>query len=116
MEPVAAFAAYLAVSLGPQGQIAPPLPPPDTPLPGIAGTYDPVVAQTVHDAREDIDRRRDDGELSKEEARLLDREAGRISELAEAYALDGQLSESERRDLQFHAQVVAERANLPKPR
>jgi hypothetical protein len=116
MGPFAAISAYLAASLGGYGQIAPPLPPPIMPLPTTAGTYDPVVAQTIHEAEDDIDRRRDDGELTKAEARRLDREAGRVHDLAEFYAADGRLSESERRDLQFHAMVVADRAELPRPR
>jgi hypothetical protein len=114
MASATAFTTVLAIALGSQGEIAPRSPPP-LPDPGIHESYDPELADLIHDARQDIDRRRDQGELTKPEARRLNREASRIDELADFYARVG-LSEFERHDLRFHAHVAAERAQLPRPR
>lgn len=114
MGPLTAVATLFAITLGGQDEVAP-RSPPSSPHPGISDTYDPIVADSIHDARQEIDRRRDNGELTKPEARRLNREASRVDELAEFYARDG-LSDFERRDLQFHANVAAERARLPRAR
>ncbi|MBJ7439704.1 MAG: hypothetical protein JHD35_11855 [Sphingopyxis sp.] len=78
-------------------------------MPGISDTGTMSGQSTVgHDLRETRTRIRDgrnEGQLSRREARALRREAGQISTLADRYARDG-LSDSERRELEMRAQVL----------
>lgn len=143
MRSTAVVLVLLALPLAAQAQIAPPQAAPDTRLPGIAGpqstgddrsrrirqiverqrdarsihrsdvAYDPAVAHELHEIYEDIDRRRDNGELTKREARQLRHEASRIAALSDLYAVDG-LSTSERSELRLHASVLTSRTNAPR--
>jgi len=115
MRSIAAAVILLAMPLAAQAQIAP-RQPGGARLPGLievrASPRDPVAEREVRDARRDIERRRDNGELTKREARRLRREADRIDALSDRYARDG-LSAAERSELQLHAQVFANRADPP---
>jgi len=92
-----------------QAQFMPRTPPPGERIPGIVDMRTLPGGSTLdHDLRETrarIDRGREDGDLSKREARELRREARQISSLAERYARDG-LSDSERRELDMRTQVL----------
>lgn len=143
MRSIAAAVVLMALPFGAQAQMASPQTAPGTRLSGIAGpagdttdrsrelrriverqrhasrindtsgAYDAAVSRELHEAYEDIDRRRENGELTKREARQLRREASRIAELSDIYALDG-LSHAERSELRMHASVLASRANAPR--
>ncbi len=102
-------AALFLAPLGAQAQFMPRAPTGSDRMPGITdmGTR-PAGSTFGHDLRETrerISRGRDDGALSKREARGLRREASQISSLAERYGRDG-LSDSERRELEMRAQVL----------
>src|SRR4051812_27535882 len=57
------------------------------------------VGRQVHDVHERVRRARDNGLISRQEARRLNREARAIEHMAERYAADG-LSQSERDELE----------------
>ena len=80
---------------------------PDSQLPA------PPVGAEVRQIRDRIDRLRDNGLLSRREARRLDREARRIGHAAYRYARDG-LSASERSELRSRAAVLREEVNRPR--
>ena len=101
--------ALFLVPAGAQAQFMPRAPTGSERMPGITdmGTR-PASSTPGHDLRETrerIGRGRDDGTLSKREARGLRREAGQISSLAERYARGG-LSDSELRELEMRTQVL----------
>jgi hypothetical protein len=87
-----------------------------TRLPGSVevhvGTSDAMVAHDLREARRSIERRRDNGELSRREARQLRREARLITRLSYRYGHDG-LSASERRELTLRANVLRAQAAAP---
>ena len=89
-----------------------------TRLPGSVdihiGAGDPVVAQDLREARRSIERRRDNGELSRREARRLRREARLVATLAHRYGRDG-LSDAERRELALRANALRARSESPLP-
>jgi len=88
--------------------VAGPAPVPQ-PMPGIAdrGTLPstPSLGHQLGEARERIKAGRARGELTKQEARALRRDAAMIETLADRYGADG-LSESERRELDMRAEVL----------
>jgi hypothetical protein len=113
--------ASIVLSLAVQAQAAAPLPAAGLRMPGIVESpgsrrmpglvevhaeLDRSAYRTdLRAARRHIDRRRRSGELSRREARQLRREVAMIATLAHRYGRDG-LSESERRELDMHAQTV----------
>ena len=121
MPSAALVVASAILSLAVQAQLASVQPPGGARVPGIVerpgsvrlpGTIevqprasDPAVERELRAARRDIDRRRENGELSRREARQLRRESRRIEHLAERYARDG-LSDSERQQLELHAKAL----------
>jgi hypothetical protein len=131
---VVAALLLLVVPVGVQARIQPQSAPPETGrLPGIAergppgsvrlpgmvefraSSSDPFVAHELREAREDIERRRDSGELSRREARALRREARRVERLSYRYGRDG-LDTAERRELELRATVLSAQASAPRPR
>ena len=131
-----AVLASVALSLAVQAQVAPGHPPGSVHVPGIVetpgsvrlpitvevrsdGSGNSTYRRDLDDALDEIDRRRENGELTRREARQLRREAAMIDNLAERYGRDG-LSDSELRDLEMHAQTLRSqavvRAARPSPR
>jgi hypothetical protein len=92
-------------------------PPGSVRLPGMievrAGIYDRAVAHDLREARETIERRRKNGELSRREARRLRREVRLIARLAGNYGRD-ETSEPERRELELRAQTLLSRSGAPR--
>ena len=88
-----------------------------TRLPGSVdihiGAGDPVVAQDLREARRSIERRRDNGELSRREARQLRREVRVVERLTYRYGHDG-LRADERRELALRASVLRARSEAPR--
>jgi hypothetical protein len=84
-----------------------PVPPP-APFIGTSRSPGPGVARELRDVRSRIERARDEGQLSKREARQLRREARLIGRLADRYAAGG-LSPAERGELGTRAQVLRSR-------
>lgn len=85
-------------------------PPVERPLSPIAvdgGLTAPAPWREVSDIRRRIDSGRDAGALSRREARRFDREARRISVMADRYGEDG-LSMPERRELEARTRVLRE--------
>ena len=132
MRSITAVLVLLALPLPAHAQMAPQQAPGSARLPGIsgahpsraiaerrpiethashsAGAYDPAVAKEIDDALDDIERRRDNGELTRREARRLRREVGRVADLSDLYGHDG-LSDAERSELRLHASAASTRAN-----
>ena len=75
----------------------------------------PSVQRELRQARESIERRRENGELSKGEARSLRREAARVEARQERYARDG-ISDHELRELELSARTLLYRAQNPAAR
>ncbi|RKF21846.1 hypothetical protein D6851_07465 [Altericroceibacterium spongiae] len=78
------------------------------------------VVYSTNDARDEIEKGRDTGTLSKEQARVLKKQATRIDNVRDRYAVDG-LSDSERRDLDFQSRALesitkAQRFQIPDKR
>ena len=90
-----------------------------TRLPGAVdirvGAGDPVVAQDLRETRRTIERRRDNGELSRREARQLRREVRVVERLTYRYGQDG-LRADERRELALRASVLRARSEAPRSR
>ena len=90
-----------------------------TRLPGSVdihiGAGDPVVAQDLRETRRTIERRRDNGELSRREARQLRREVRVVERLTYRYGQDG-LRADERRELALRASVLRARSEAPRSR
>ena len=78
---------------------------------GIA-RIDREVEHDLGDALRSIEARRENGELSRREARALRREARAIATVGRRYARDG-LTDGERGELRTRARVLRERAQLP---
>ena len=76
---------------------------------------DPFVAHDLREARETIERRRDNGELTRREARRLRREVRLIDRLQYRYGADG-LRPDERAELALRAQELRSRAAAPTAR
>ncbi|MBN8844083.1 MAG: hypothetical protein J0H88_12640 [Sphingomonadales bacterium] len=66
---------------------------------------EPSIGRELLKSREQIQRAREDGNLTKQEARSLRREARQIDALAERYSADG-LSDSERRELDMRVRAL----------
>ena len=117
MGTIAATMVFLAVSISAQGDIAPRTPPGSVRLPGVVEVRaDPasrVVARDLRETRETIERRRENGELSRREARTLRREVRLVAHLAARYARDG-MSEGERRELELRSDVLRSRSAAPR--
>ena len=119
--PIGARAGITSQGAAPTGRlpgIAEPAPG-TTRLPGMIQfrhtEADPFVERELREAREDIERRRDNGELTRREARRLRREARLVARLAYRYGHDG-LSGSERRELELRATELSARSAAPRPR
>ncbi|HYW16326.1 MAG TPA: hypothetical protein VE891_09255 [Allosphingosinicella sp.] len=81
---------------------------PDSRLPG------PGIGREVRDLEGRIDRARDRGDLSRGEARRMEREARAIGRLERRYGRDG-LSPSERRELENRAAYLRDLVGRPRP-
>jgi hypothetical protein len=131
MRTIVAAMAFLAVPLAAQAQMTPQPAPATARLPGIVerapGTTrlpgmvegrlaerDRFVDRELREARDDIERRRESGELSRREARKLRREARLVERLAYRYGRDG-LDGTERRELELRATVLSARSGAPRP-
>ena len=79
----------------------------DSRLPG------PGVGRDVRDIRDRVDRARDNGTLSRREARRLDRQARQIGQLARRYGRDG-LSPWEKNELEARARYLRDAVNRPR--
>ncbi len=73
----------------------------------------PSAAAEARDLRERIGAAREAGQLSRREARALDREARLIGRLSARYGRDG-LSGSERAELETRAAALRARVNRPR--
>lgn len=126
MGPATAIMASLLLSISAQGEIAPRTLPgsiaPRTPpgsvrVPGVVQVRvhptSRIVAHDLREARQTIERRRENGELSRREARKLRREIRRVAHLAHRYSRDG-LSENERRELELRSDVLKSRSAAPR--
>lgn len=117
--PLASLALAATVAAPAYGQIA------ERPNYGPAGIANPFLSDSrlpgpgvwrdLHDIRGRIDAARDAGEISRREARQLNRQARQIGRLADRYGSDG-LTPSERAELDARAlalrsQVGATRTN-----
>lgn len=80
---------------------------PDSRLPG------PGVGREVRELKGRIDRARDRGDLSRSEARRLEREARAIGRLARLYGRDG-LSPSERAELEARTNYLRDSVGRPR--
>lgn len=74
---------------------------------------DPHVAHDLREARETIDRRYENGELTRREARRLRREVRVVDRLQYRYGADG-LRADERAELALRAQELRGRAAAPR--
>jgi hypothetical protein len=88
-----------------------PVPPPapflaDSRLPG------PGIGRELRDVRQRIERARDNGDLTRREARQLHRQARLIGRLAERYGAGG-LSQSERAELQTRTGALRDAVTRP---
>jgi hypothetical protein len=79
----------------------------DSRLPG------PAIGRQLRDIEGRIDRARDRGDLSRGEARRLEREARAIGRLGRLYGRDG-LSPSERAELENRAAYLRDAVNRPR--
>jgi uncharacterized membrane protein len=86
-------------------------PAPTNRLPGISmSASQSTVGRDTRKIRHDVREAREDGTLTKREARSLRREANQIDTLAERYGADG-LSDSEARELDTRARVLRDVTN-----
>lgn len=69
-----------------------------------------AVARELRENDSEIDRRRDNGELTRSERRSLRRQQGQIELLASAYAADGEMTDSERRFLETRSGILQDQA------
>jgi hypothetical protein len=74
----------------------------------------PGIGREVRDIRKRVERARDEGAISKREARQLKREARLIGRLERRYARDG-LSASERAELENRAGYLRDAVSGPRP-
>ena len=84
----------------------------------VHGYADPgrqAVHEDLDDARDAIDRRRRNGEITRREARRLRREVAIVEHLSDRYARDG-LTAAELRELEHRANTLEVRAEVPRPR
>ena len=132
MRSIVAAAVLLALPVTAQAQFRQqPMPAADARLPGIVdrtppGTHRPpgfidvrfipgdrAVQRDLREARETIDRRYENGELSRREARRLRREVRLVDRLQYRYGADG-LRADERAELTLRAQELRSRAAAPR--
>jgi len=78
---------------------------PPAPAPRSVPSLNPGVGHEVRDVRSDIDKGRDQGQLSRSQAKHLKREAGEIRRLQERYGRDG-LSDQEQAELFNRVEVL----------
>jgi hypothetical protein len=74
----------------------------------------PGLRRDVQDIRQRIERERENGAISRREARQLKREARLIAVQAHRYGRDG-LSSSERTELEARAHYLRDAVNRPRP-
>ncbi len=75
----------------------------------------PAVGKQLRDVDRRIERARDSGQISRREARRLEREARAIGRLARLYGSDG-LSPSERAELENRTHYLRDSVASPRPR
>ena len=133
MRSMVAAAVLLALPISAQAQFrSQPMPPGDARLPGIVDRTPPgghrtpgfmevrivpgdrTVQRDLREARETIDRRYENGELTRREARRLRREVRLVDRLQYRYGADG-LRADERAELALRAQELRSRAAAPRP-
>lgn len=86
-------------------------PAPTSHLPGISmSASQSTVGRETRKIRHDVHEAREDGTLTKREARSLRREANQIDTLSDRYGADG-LSDSEARELDTRARVLRDVTN-----
>ena len=134
MRSIVAAAVLLAVPITAQAQFrSQPMPAADARLPGIVDRTPPsghrppgfievrivpgdrTVQHDLREARETIDRRYENGELTRREARQLRRELRIVSRLQYRYGHDGMRAD-ERAELALLAQELRSRAAAPTAR
>ena len=132
MRSIAAAAVLLALPITAQAQFrSQPMPAADARLPGIVDRTPPgghrppgfidvridpgdsTVQHDLREARETIDRRYRDGELTRREARQMRREVRLVDRLQYRYGHDG-LRPDERAELSLRAQELRVRAAAPR--
>lgn len=87
---------------------------PPNPLIGDSRQRGPSIGREVGDIRERLERARENGTISRREARQLRREARLIDALAHRYGRDG-MSSSERAELEARAHYLRGAVNRPRP-
>ncbi|NJC32782.1 hypothetical protein GGR88_000256 [Sphingomonas jejuensis] len=75
------------------------------------GPFKTSVGRELDSIRRSVDRGRRDGQLSRRDARAARREGGQIGTLANRYAADGYLSDSERAELSARAELLRAEVN-----
>ena len=129
MRSIVAAAVLLALPVTAQAQFrSQPMPAADARLPGIVDRKPPgghrtpgvriisgdhAVQHDLREARETIDRRYENGELTRREARRLRREVRLVDRLQYRYGHDG-LRADERAELALRAQELRSRAAAPR--
>jgi hypothetical protein len=132
MRSIVAAAVLLALPVTAQAQFrSQPMPAADARLPGIVDRTPPgshrapgfmevrivpgdrTVQHDLREARETIDRRYENGELTRREARRLRREVRLVDRLQYRYGHDG-LRSDERAELALRAQELRSRAAAPR--
>lgn len=110
-------ALLLAAPFAAHARFMPQAPPTSDRAPGIVDigsrTTNPPIGHDIRDTRKLIERSRDNGSLSRPEARALRREARQIGVLADRYGKDG-MSDAERRELETRVQILRAQAIAPK--
>lgn len=81
-------------------------PPPISP-----GPFNTSVGRELDSIQRSVDRGRRDGQLSRRDARAARRESAQIGTLADRYAADGHLSDSERAELSARAELLRAEVN-----
>ncbi len=116
MRPIVTAALLLLPLASAHAQFMPRTPPPSERLPAIVdrGTQPagPSAGRDLMDLRGRIAARRDAGDISRQEARALRREARQIEALTERYGRDG-LSDSERREIDMRTQALRSLTDAP---
>jgi hypothetical protein len=109
----------LAVAAPAQAEIAPRRTPEPVkkrdPFAGNNRVQGPGIHRDVADIRERIDDARESGQISRRDARRLDRQARGIGSLARVYRTHG-LSESEARELQARANYLRDAVSIERMR
>lgn len=105
---VPALALSLAACVGPGGGGYP------TPIATGPDANSVSIARELGENDRQVDRARDNPEVSRSEGRALRREQNLIGSLADRYAADGVLTDAERTELEFRSQALQSSAgNAP---